>query len=48
MCVGVTIGLAGFRFSVSGLKKSISVNINVNTSSAGHISFTLKYGQNGR
>lgn len=48
MCVGVTIGLAFFRFSVSGIKNRVAITIVQKTKAAGQESLTLKYGQNGK
>lgn len=42
MCVGVTIGLAFFKFSVSGIKNNVNVIMIQNTNAAGQESFTLK------
>ena len=42
ICVGVTIGLAFFKFSVSGIRNNVIVIIIQNTNAAGHESFTLK------
>jgi len=42
MCVGVTIGLAFFKFSVSGIRNRVSIIIVQKTKAAGHESLTPK------